>query len=55
MLTEVATYEPSDSDLSTKIEILDNEISKGDHDLSNDIPIERSESENTAYRNEWRT
>ena len=35
------------------IEILDYKIAKGDYDISNDIPIDMSESEKTVYGNEW--
>ena len=38
-----------------KSAILDNNISKGDYDLANDIPIEMLESEETEYGNKWRT
>ena len=38
-----------------KIEIIDNDIAKGDYAIANKIPIEMSKSEKTAYGNEWRT
>ena len=34
---------------------MDNEIAKGDYDIANKIPTGISESEKTAYGNEWRT
>ena len=37
-----------------RIEILDNDITKGDYDIANEIPIEMLESEKTAYGNEGR-
>ena len=50
-LREVATGDPSDAVLPMKISMMENEIFKGDYDLSNDIPIDTSESEKTAYGN----
>ena len=44
MLRAAVIYEPSDAELSTKIAIMDNEITKGDYDLANDTPIDMSES-----------
>ena len=40
ILRAAATADPSDAELPTRIEILDNEIAKGDYDLSNEIPID---------------
>ena len=45
----------SDMEIPIKIAIMDNKITKGDYDLANKIPIDMSESEKTAYGNEWRT
>ena len=42
-------------EIPIKIAIMDNKITKGDYDLANKIPIDMSESEKTAYGNEWRT
>ena len=39
MLRAAAIDDPSDANLPMKISILDNEIPKGDYDLSNEIPI----------------
>ena len=50
-----ATSNPLDENLTTKIAILDNEIAKGDYKLDNKIPIEMSNSEKTAYGNDWCT
>ena len=55
ILWESETSEPSDVELPTKIKIMNNEVTKGDYDLANKIHIEMSESEKTAYGNEWRT
>ena len=55
MIRSEAAAEPSDTELPLKIAILDNYIAKGDYDLANEIPIEMSESEKTAYGNEWLT
>ena len=44
MLREAATADPSDAELPTKIAIMENEIAKGDYELSNEIPIEMSKS-----------
>ena len=55
MIRAAATADPSDVELPTKIAIMDNEISKVDYDLANKIPINTSESDKTAYGNEWRT
>ena len=38
-----------------EISILDNEIAKGDYELAKKIPIEMSDSDKTAYRNDWST
>ena len=54
-LREAATADPSYTELPKKIEMLYNEISKGDYDLAAKIPIDMSESEKTAYGNECRT
>ena len=37
------------------IEILDNEIVKGDYDICNKIPIDILDSEKTAFENYWHT
>ena len=42
-------------EIPIKIAIMDNRIAKGYYDLANKIPIDMSESEKTAYGNEWRT
>ena len=55
ILRAAATAEPSDAEIPTKIVMIENEITKGDYDLSNKIPIDMSESEKTAYGNEWHT
>ena len=55
MLRSEATADPSDAELPMKIAIMDNEIAKGDYELSNKIPIEMSQSDKTTYFNEWRT
>ena len=55
ILRAAATAEQLDAEISTKISIMENEITKGDYDLSNKIPIDMSESEKTAYGNEWNT
>ena len=34
---------------------MDNDITRGDYDLANKILIEMSQSDKTAYGNEWRT
>ena len=52
MLRASATSDPSDAEIPTKIEILDNKIARGDYELANDIPMEMLESEKTAYGNE---
>ena len=39
ILRAVATADPSDAELRTKIAIMDNGISKGDYDTANVIPI----------------
>ena len=39
MLREEATSDPSDAELPTKIAILDNNITKVDFELANEIPI----------------
>ena len=51
ILREAATSEPSDTELPTKIAIMDNKISKINYDLANDIPIDMLESEKTSYGN----
>ena len=51
MLRSATTSDPSDAELPMNIEIMYNEIAKGDYDLANEIPIEMSESENIAYGN----
>ena len=38
-----------------KIVILDNKITKGKYEPSNKIPIKVSNSEKTAYGNDWHT
>ena len=55
MFTVAATVEPANSELPTKIAILEKEITKGEYELSNKIPIDMSESEKTTYGNNWRT
>ena len=55
ILRASATSDPSDAELPMKIAILDNDISKGDYELSNNIPKDMPESEKTAYCNYWRT
>ena len=50
-----ATADPLDTELPTKIEILDNKIFKWYYYLTNKIPIEMSKSDNSSYGNEWRT
>ena len=54
-LRSAATADPSDAELQMKVAILDNEVTKWDYDIANEIPIEMSESEKTAYVNEWCT
>ena len=55
MLREAATADPEDVELPTKIEILYTKIAKGYYELSNEIPIDMSESDKTAYGNGWHT
>ena len=55
MLRSASTADPSDVELPTKIAVMNSDISKGDYDIANKIPIEMSDSEKTAYGNEWRT
>ena len=37
------------------IALLDNDITKGNYEIANEIPIEILDSEKAEYRNEWRT
>ena len=55
ILRKAVSAEPADTDLIMKIAILDNEISKGDYDLSNKITVEMLGSEKTAHGNHWCT
>ena len=55
MLRSPATADPSHAELPMNIAILDNDTAKRDYEITNDTPIEISESEKTAYGNEWRT
>ena len=51
MLRAASSADASDAELPMKIVILDNDVSKGNYDLSNKIPIYMSESEKTTYGN----
>ena len=55
MLRAAATAGPSDAELPTKIAILEKNIAKGDYELSNEIPIEMSDSYKTVFGNEFLT
>ena len=55
MLKEEYMYATLDAELPMKIEILDNEIVKGNYELANKISIEMSDSENKGYGNDWCT
>ena len=52
MLRSAVTSDPSYADIPKKIAMMDIVISNGDYDLANEIPIEISDSEKTAYGNE---
>ena len=54
ILRAVDTYDPLYAELTTELAILNNNIAKGDYKLANEIPIGVSNSENMAYRNDWR-
>ena len=55
ILRESASADPIYTEILTKIAILDNKITKGDYDLSNEISIDMPESDKTAYVNDWHT
>ena len=48
MFRAVATSNPSDVELPTKIAIMDSKIAKGGFDLATDIPIDMLDSEKIA-------
>ena len=51
MLRAAVISNPSYAELPMNIDIIDNEIAKGDGDIAKDIPIEVWDSEMTAYVN----
>ena len=44
-----------DSEAPMKLAVIKNEIKQGNLDLNMDLPIEMTDTEKTAYSNEWRT
>ena len=55
MIRAESVADPTDVEILMKIKIWDNNITKGYFKLANDIPNEMSNSEKTAYGNNWST
>ena len=55
VLRAAAIADPWDAELPMNIALLDNDITKGNYEIANEIPIEILDSEKAEYRNEWRT
>lgn len=55
IVLEKAVSDGTDPDAGMKLAILQNEIAQADYELSQEVPIELTDSEKTQYNNAWRT
>jgi hypothetical protein len=55
ILLEAAVAAQLDADAPMKLAVLENEIVQAEFEVSEDVPIELTDSEKTQHSNEWRT
>ena len=54
-MLEAAVTAGTDADAPMRLAILGNEIAEGEFELTQEVPIEMTDSEKTQYNNAWRT